>query len=92
MITKIDNFLNSPIFTIIGMLFCICVVAFGMIGLSTSIAKKAVYEEYSEIYDKAYINGFRKARSYEIKDTATLNHLYPTYELMMKYEPSDSLD
>lgn len=71
------------------MLFCLCVVVLGIIGLSTNIATKVVY---TEIYDRAYINGFREARSYEIKDTAILNHLYPTYELMMKYEPNDSLN
>ena len=42
-------------------------------------------EDLKELQEKAYIQGFRKARSYEIKDTTELNRLYPDTYYLEKY-------
>lgn len=54
---------------------------------SAIVTKREIVSSMGDIYEKGYIEGFRKARSYEIKDTVELNHIYPTWKLMMKYEP-----
>lgn len=46
---------------------------------------KHIEKTLNAIYEKGYINGFRKARSYEIKDTMELNNLYPNLYYLKKY-------
>lgn len=76
--------INSKYFVIVGLALVFLVCQFAIVDIAT---KQASEKTANELYEKAYIQGFRKARSYEIKDTAELNHIYPTYKLMMKYEP-----
>ena len=75
--------INSKYFVIVVIALTFLVCLFAIVYIAT---KQAASKTANELYEKAYIQGFRKARSYEIKDTAELNHIYPTYKLMMKYE------
>lgn len=90
MINKVTQFLNSRIFTYIGMIAFVFFVILGCCGFVEKLAEKNTKAVYNEIYEKGYIQGFRKARSYEVKDTAVLNHLYPNLDLLKKYEPMDT--
>lgn len=83
----IYKIINSKYFVYIGLVITFFVLQYAIVDIAT---KQAAKKTTNELYEKGYIDGFRKARSYEIKDTATLNHLYPTYKMMMEYEPRDS--
>lgn len=72
---------------VITALFTITIIATSTVG--SMVAQHQMIKEFQpqleKIYDYGYIQGFRKARSYEIKDTAVLNHLYPDGYFMEKY-------
>jgi len=53
------------------------------IGIYTT--KKEMKTAVERVYEEGYIQGFRFARSYQVKDTVELNQLYPNLYYLRKY-------
>ena len=49
------------------------------------VTKKEMKTAVERVYEEGYIQGFRYARSYQIKDTVELNQLYPNLYFLKKY-------
>lgn len=49
------------------------------------VTKKGMKTAVERVYEEGYIQGFRYARSYQIKDTVELNQLYPNLYYLKKY-------
>ena len=86
-ITKLQEIKNNRYITYIGVVVSILILLIAVADFSAVVTKSEITPSLRNMYEKGYIDGFRKARSYEIKDTTELNHIYPTYKLMVEYEP-----
>jgi hypothetical protein len=53
--------------------------------IGTYIAKNKMKTAVERVYEEGYIQGFRYARSYQVKDTVELNQLYPNLYFLKKY-------
>lgn len=76
---KIKSWLNIPLI----MAFIFFLALGNTIGVY--VTKKEMKTAVERVYEEGYIQGFRYARSYQVKDTVELNQLYPNLYYLKKY-------
>ena len=68
MIKKLHNFINNPIFTIIGGIAIFFFIMCGYVKVVQKIAKDTAIEQFDEIYNDAYEQGFSRGLQNKIID------------------------
>lgn len=88
-LAKLQEIYNKY-FTIVCLFITMFFFLVGVVAVCSKVTtKEDAKTQADSLYEKGYIDGFREARVNEVSDTLILNHLYPSYELMEKYEPKN---